>query len=195
MTSKLNEDWNNEWAPVVKISLSDSSSWWLCLSIEERYEALMRAWESIPRGEIEFNSSNYGAPPEGSGIYTNLEFASVDMPQAWKDSHGNWFYNFSGALELASFLGKRLPTSWELVDYIDNNIESFSKYPGYRDAYGEDFNAYGWILDFWSSIQVWELSVCDVYLIKDHWKSKQEFSNPRHGLSVRLVSDKKPRVS
>lgn len=33
--------------------------------------------------EIEFDSSSYGAPPEGSGIYTILEFVLVDISQAW----------------------------------------------------------------------------------------------------------------
>ena len=98
---------------------------------------------------VELDSENYGAPSENSGIEVNAKNASLTEPQAWEDEHGNWFYNFAGALQLAKALGRTLPNIYQLIASIDANPDNFRQYAGYRLSDGR-FTCMNKFSDFWS---------------------------------------------
>ena len=149
MTSKLPEDlWENQFTG------NNSTHFTIISSVGDRAYSLIGTQECETQDEIEFDEFNCGAPPEGAHIVTNSLVALVYVPQAWEDSHGNWFYNFAWALELASFLGKRLPTSTELMTYLDNLLGELPDDVIEKFAQSEYFKMYQKIMD---KLGLWRL--------------------------------------
>lgn len=107
---------------------------------------------------VELDSENYGAPPENSGIAAykkgmDSPISSISEPQAWEDDHGNWFYNFAGALQLGKFLWRTLPNFDQFVATIKANPDNFSKSTGTRNWENGSFYGYDKLADFWTSVE------------------------------------------
>ncbi len=140
---------------------------------------------------VELDSENYGAPPENSGIEINAEKASNTQPQAWEDEHGNWFYNFAGALRLAEVLRRTLPSIDQLFTAVNANPGAFGQYAGYRN--GNDGKHYEreQFSRFWSASDLGARHAQYVCL-KNHTSSAKKYkSRQSYGYSVRFIVDKK----
>lgn len=129
-------------------------------AVNATIEAKPEAREVSPN-VVELDSENYGAPPENSGIaaYKNgmkSPKASYTEPQAWEDEHGNWFYNFAGAIQLAKALGRTLPNIDQLVAAINANPDNFRQSAGYRRGGDGGFIECGEFSGFWALSDVSE---------------------------------------
>ena len=139
---------------------------------------------------VQMDTENYGAPPENSGIEINAKKASNIQPQAWEDKHGNWFYNFAGAIMLAQVLKRTLPSEDQLVVAINANPDNFRQYAGSRYSNGK-FYQHGQFSDFWSSSEKSRLHAYCVSLGQGHSSAGRSWTNRRDGLSIRFIASKK----
>jgi hypothetical protein len=144
---------------------------------------------------VELDTENYGAPPKNSGIAAYKKGmqspdASDIEPQAWEDEHGNWFYNFAGALQLAKALGRILPNIDQLVATINANPDSFRQNAGQRDGHDGKFGGDGRFSNFWSSSEDGSNRARDAYLDEDASSAVALRSYRNHGFSVRFIVDK-----
>lgn len=145
---------------------------------------------------VELDTENYGAPPENSGIAAYKKGkkspnASFTEPQAWEDEHGNWFYNFAGALRLAKALGRTLPNIDQLVAAINANPDNFHQSAGYRGGDDGEFYERGKFSNFWSLSEDGSDGALYACLKKEDFSAFRNRFYRHLGLSVRFIADKK----
>ena len=128
---------------------------------------------------------NYGRPTNPA-IEINPKEWWGNNPQAC-EHEGNWFYNYQGFIDEAKFIGHKFPTEKEMLEYIKENRDSITEYPGYRYAgngkvwFRGNF-AYWWVFSPDCSARCVYLNRCD----QDAGSSS---GNPRDGFLVPVLSE------
>lgn len=117
--------------------------------------------------------------------------ASYTKPQAWEDEHGNWFYNFAGAIQLAKALGRTLPNPDQLIAAINANPDNFRQSIGFRSGFADGFYERGEFSSFWSSLADGTNGAYYAYLLEGASYAGGSCHYCHDGLSVRFIVDKK----